>query len=61
MNRNIQLSLAFFAVAALIMLHQYVTWGVWFEIKDIHHEMFVVAFAFAGGILLYVNKWRLKK
>jgi len=37
----------------LILVHQYVFYGVWFEIKDIHHETFSVAFfSLSLGILL---------
>jgi hypothetical protein len=35
----------------LVMLHQKLTWGKWFEIEDLHHETFVlIFFAFALGI-----------
>jgi hypothetical protein len=37
----------------LTLVHQYVFYGVWFEIKDIHHETFSVAFfSLSLGILL---------
>ncbi len=37
----------------LILLEQVVTYGVWFEIDDIHHETFAVAFFALGvGIIL---------
>ena len=37
----------------LILVQQYVFYGVWFEIKDIHHETFSVAFfSLSLGILL---------
>lgn len=40
-------------VAFLILLHQYLNWGVWFEIRDVHHETFAVAaFTLAVGIWL---------
>ena len=37
----------------LILLEQYIAFGVWFEIEDVHHETFSVAFFSLGfGILL---------
>jgi hypothetical protein len=29
-------------VGIAILLHQYVIWGYWFEITDIHHETFAL-------------------
>jgi hypothetical protein len=41
----------------LTLVHQYVFYGVWFEIEDIHHETFSVAFFSLGlGILLGAYK-----
>lgn len=40
-------------LAFLVALHQYLNWGSWFELKDIHHEVFIVALVF-GGIMLYL-------
>jgi len=31
-----------FAFGSLILVHQYVFYGVWFEAADIHHETFSV-------------------
>ena len=37
----------------LILLEQFVGYGAWFEIGDIHHETFAVAFFSLGfGIIL---------
>ena len=37
----------------LILLHQYVSGGVWFQISDIHHETFSIAlFSLGLGILI---------
>ncbi|NIU39505.1 hypothetical protein GWN65_05955 [Candidatus Bathyarchaeota archaeon] len=42
-----------FLMGFLILLEQVVTYGVWFEIDDIHHETFAVAFFALGvGIIL---------
>lgn len=39
------------ALAFLVLLHQYVVWGYWFEISDLHHEtVFVGLTAFAVGL-----------
>ena len=40
-------------IALLALLHQYLAYGVWFEIKDIHHETIIIAFlTFSLGIFL---------
>jgi hypothetical protein len=37
----------------LILLEQFIGYGAWFEIGDIHHETFAVAFFSLGfGIIL---------
>ena len=37
----------------IILLHQYIVYGVWFEVTDIHHETFSIAFfSLSFGILL---------
>jgi len=37
----------------MILLEQYIVYGVWFEIGDVHHETFSVAFfSLSVGILL---------
>ncbi len=37
----------------LILLHQYVSYGVWFSLSDVHHETLAVAFGSLGlGILV---------
>ena len=42
-----------FSIGLLILIHQYIFYGVWFEIADIHHETFSIAlFTFSLGILL---------
>ena len=56
-----KLAYVLFAVAFLIALEQYVSWGEWFTIGQLHHETFVVTFAFAGMLLLYLNQRRVSK
>jgi len=35
----------------IILLHQFLNWGVWFQPKDLHHETFaLLCFAVAFGI-----------
>jgi len=42
-----------FALAFLVSFHQFYYWQIWFDVDDIHHETFVVAFiCLALGILL---------
>jgi hypothetical protein len=36
----------------LILLHQFLVWGMWFQIEDVHHETFaLMCLAAALGIL----------
>ncbi len=43
----------FFAVAFLILLEQKVTFGLWFQTGDLHHETFAIASAALGiGIII---------
>lgn len=39
-------------IALLVIIHQYIFYGVWFEIEDIHHEVFIIALLF-GALILY--------
>ena len=53
------MALMSFLLAVVIAWHQYATWGTVFELSDVHHETFVVAFAVAGITFLYMAaKWR---
>ncbi len=52
----VSLSILFFVVGFLIMLEQYLNFGVWFQIKDVHHETFALSsFTLAIGILIGLN------
>ena len=43
----------FILLGFFLLLHQVLTWGVWFQIEDIHHETFaLMSFATALGILI---------
>lgn len=43
----------FFVVGFVILLHQQVNWGVWFELRDLHHETLAIdAILFGLGILV---------
>jgi hypothetical protein len=43
----------FFTVAFLIMLQQKLTFGLWFQIGDLHHETFAIAAVAMGlGVLV---------
>ena len=49
----------FFIVGVLILLEQYLNYGVWFELDDIHHETFALSsFALVIGIIIghFVSK-----
>ncbi len=46
-------AVVFFAVAFLILYQQKVTFGLWFQIGDLHHETFAIASLAAGlGVLI---------
>jgi divalent metal cation (Fe/Co/Zn/Cd) transporter len=43
----------FFVLAFLILYEQKVTFGLWFQPSDLHHETFAIAFAaLALGVLI---------
>ncbi len=43
----------FFVLAFLILLEQQVSFGVWFQMRDLHHETFALSFAALGlGVLI---------
>jgi len=46
----------FFALAFFVALHQFVNWNTWFELKDLHHETFIVAFVFGGFLCWWLVK-----
>jgi hypothetical protein len=49
----ILVAVVFFILAVLILYQQKVTFGVWFEIKDLHHETFALsAVALGLGVLI---------
>ena len=51
-NRNV-VAFVFFLIGFLILLEQYLNYGVWFQVKDIHHETFALSsFTLAIGILV---------
>jgi len=53
---SISLATFFFVLGIIILLEQYLNWGVWFQLEDIHHETFVLSsFALAIGILIGSN------
>jgi hypothetical protein len=46
-------AIVFFVLAFLILYQQKVTFGLWFQINDLHHETFALASAaFALGVLV---------
>jgi len=49
----VSLSILFFILGFLILLEQYLNFGVWFQINDVHHETFALSlFTLAIGILI---------
>jgi hypothetical protein len=57
MNRKM-LAYVLLFLAFLVGLHQFLNWGVWFQISDVHHELFESALAFAGIVLLVTEEHR---
>ena len=46
-------AVVFFVLAFWILYDQKVTFGVWFQIRDVHHETFALASAALGiGVLV---------
>jgi hypothetical protein len=46
-------AIVFFVLAFLILFHQKVTFGIWFQISDLHHETFALASVALGiGVLI---------
>jgi hypothetical protein len=56
-----ELGILFLTLAFLIALHQYSTYGSWFELKDVHHELFIACFGFAGVLLLWLYNRRRRR
>ena len=47
------IAVVFFVLAFLILFQQKVTFGVWFQISDLHHETFAIASVALGlGVLI---------
>ena len=59
-KRNL-VPLFLFVVAFLVGLHQFLVWGYWFELRDIHHETFVITLAFAGLVSFWLLNLRGKR
>ena len=48
------LAILTFVAAFLIIYQQYISFGIWFQIEDLHHETFVLS-AIALGIGIFVG------
>ena len=48
-------------VAFVILFQQYLVWGKWFEVSDIHHETFSLMLGFGALTLLFVQTKLWKK
>jgi hypothetical protein len=47
------IAVVFFTAAFLILLQQKLTFGLWFQLGDLHHETFAIAaVAFGLGVLV---------
>jgi hypothetical protein len=50
------LGIIFIIFAIIIAIHQFIYYDVWFEIEELHHETWMIMFAFAGALLLLKRK-----
>jgi len=50
------IAIIFLVIAGAIAIHQYTIIQSFFEIKDIHHEMFIFGFALTGTTLLILGE-----
>ena len=58
----IALAILFLTAGFLVLYQQYVSFGVFFEIEDIHHETFAIGFfALAIGTIIGVSMARTKQ
>ncbi len=47
------IAVVFFVLAFLIQFQQKITFGLWFQIRDLHHETFAIAAVALGlGVLI---------
>lgn len=56
-----KIAVLFLIIAGLISLQLYLNWGSFFDIADVHHETWIVAFVFGAIILLAVGFSQSKK
>jgi hypothetical protein len=55
MRGNSIFALFLLVLGVAILFHQFVNWGIWFQIHDVHHETFaLICFSIAAGI--YIGK-----
>jgi hypothetical protein len=58
----VSLGVFFFIAGFLVLAEQYLVFGVWFQIEDVHHETIALSlFSLAIGLLIGVNSGRSKK
>ena len=48
------LAVALIVIAIAIAVHQFIYWGYWFEIEDLHHETWMIMFGFSGLLLFAI-------
>jgi hypothetical protein len=57
LKRNTKLALALLLLAALILIHQYLAYGVIWQMSDfLHHETFAGMLIFGALIILLLNR-----
>jgi len=56
MKIGIALAVLFLVIAVAIAVHQFIGWGFWWEWEDLHHETWMIMFAFTGIVLLLMGR-----
>ena len=56
MNLKKLLPFILIIVAVIIAVHQYIFYDTWFQTSDLHHETWIIMFAFAGIILWFKGR-----
>ena len=56
--RTLQILLVFGAF--LVLLHQFVNWGTFWQMEDLHHESFALALVFGASVLWVQHYYKFK-
>lgn len=56
MKMKVLAAVVLIVLAILVVIHQYLFYGIWWEWEDIHHEAFVIALLFGGVIAVIIRE-----